>query len=200
MSKIIPVSSSTAVTECAAWLDLGGVVALPTETVYGLVCRHDRFGAIEKLFEIKNRPVDKPFALFVKSLDTANAWIEPNPAAEKLAQAFWPGPLTLVVASHNSCPAAYDGAVGLRCPDYGFVQDLLGHCDGSLVNTSLNVSGAPPTSRIDPNHPIVERVDLVVDAGELLPQQPSAVVDCRTNPPEILRHGLIEYSEILEAL
>ncbi|MDP8243720.1 MAG: L-threonylcarbamoyladenylate synthase [Candidatus Hinthialibacter antarcticus] len=201
MSKIIRLSDCcNAVTECAAWLDQGGVVALPTETVYGLVCRHDRFGAAEKLFEIKNRPVDKPFALFVQSFETARAWIEPNPVAETLAKAFWPGPLTLVVASHNSCPAAYDGAVGLRCPDHAFVQQLLEHCGGALVNTSLNFSGKPPATRIDETHPIIQRVDIAVDAGELPPQSPSAVVDCRTSPPQILRPGTISYSDILDAL
>ena len=193
MSKILSLADSpNAVTECAAWLDLGGVVAVPTETVYGLVCRHDRFGAIDKLFEIKNRPFDKPFALFVQSYETADNWIEPNPIATTLAEKFWPGPLTLVVSSYTSCPAAYDGAVGLRCPDHAFVQQLLEHCDGVLVNTSLNFCGNPPATCID--------ADLAVDAGQLAPQMPSAVVDCRTSPPQILRPGSIPYGEILGAL
>jgi L-threonylcarbamoyladenylate synthase len=199
MSKIIKLEDApNAVTECAAWLDLGGVVALPTETVYGLVCRHDRFGAIDKLFEIKNRPFDKPFALFVQSYETVNEWVEPNPVAKILAEHYWPGPLTLVVASYNSCPAASDGAVGLRCPDHKFVQDLLQACGGTLVNTSLNFSGNPPASKIDPAHPIVQRVDIVVDAGELPEQQPSTVVDCRTSPPSVLRQGPVSYGDILD--
>lgn len=199
MSKILSLNDSpSAVTECVAWLDLGGVIALPTETVYGLVCRHDRFGAVDKLFEIKNRPFDKPFALFVELYASVREWIEPNPVAEKLAQQYWPGPLTMIVASHNSCPAASDGAVGLRCPDYDFVQRLLHACGGTLVSTSLNFSGNPPASKIDPSHPIIERVDLVIDAGELPPNPPSTVIDCRTSPPALFRQGPILYSDILD--
>lgn len=191
--------NDSALDECVRILDAGGIVALPTETVYGIVARADREDAIQRLKKIKGRPDNKPFALFVREWnDLSPRWAPHKPQAQALTQRFWPGPLTLVVNAASDCPAAYEGAVGARAPDHTFVNELLQRCGGLLVNTSLNRSGDPPASSLNGLADLLKELDLTIDAGDLPHRLPSVVVDCQGDSPRLLREGEISFYAIEE--
>ncbi|MFO8006495.1 MAG: L-threonylcarbamoyladenylate synthase, partial [Candidatus Brocadiia bacterium] len=126
------------VTRAAELLKRGRVVAFPTETVYGLGVRADSREALARLRRVKQRPVGKKFALLVASLEQAASWGELNGAARRLAEHFWPGPLTLVV------PDGKGGDVGLRCPDCAVTRRLVGLTGVPVAAPSANLSGQPP--------------------------------------------------------
>ncbi len=175
----------------------GGIVCIPTETVYGIICSASIPSAIAKMARLKQRPANKPFALFTPSWERfAQEAVFPDPAASRLADKFWPGPLTLVVAAQEECPCAYNGAVGVRCPKHDLVQSILGKYGGLLANSSLNVSGESAVWSLDGMSQFLDSFDLVIDCG-VLPRNPSStVVDCRKTPPAILRGGIITQSDI----
>ena len=178
------------VDECVQVLRGGGLVCVPTETVYGLICLPGQADAVIRLLALKGRPADKPFALFTSSWERlAREAVRPSPAAQRLADAFWPGPLTLVIAADVGCPAVYAGTVGARCPDHPLVQAVLAGCGGLLINTSLNRSGEPAVWNLDGMEEWLRGVDLVVDGGTLPRRPASTVVDCTVDPPRILRAG-----------
>ncbi|MBI1388405.1 MAG: threonylcarbamoyl-AMP synthase [bacterium] len=192
MSAVLPALSTPAtLRRCVETLDAGGVIAVPTETVYGLICRAGRDDAMRRIVDMKRRPGDKPFALFVRRWSDLAGHAPPCAMAQRLADALWPGPLTLVAAAHPECPAERDGSVGARSPDYPVLQDLLAECGGLLINTSLNRSGEPPARSLDDAGALIDEVDLALDAGQLPRRSPSTVVDCRGSEPKILRVGEI---------
>ncbi len=175
---------------CARVLQEGGLVCVPTETVYGLICLPDRSAAVARLAALKSRPADKPFALFTASWERLiREAVRPAPVAERLAAAFWPGPLTLVIAAEPECPAARGGTVGARCPDHPLAQEILAECGGLLINTSLNRSGEPAVWSLEGMDDWLFGVDLVIDGGTLPRRPASTVVDCTSDPPRILRAG-----------
>ncbi len=175
----------------------GGIVCVPTDTVYGIICSASIPSAIERMAHIKKRPDDKPFALFTPSWERfAEEAVSPNTAAIRLAEKFWPGPLTLVVAAQDECPCVHQGAVGVRCPMDDIVQSILSQCGSLLANTSLNVSGEKPVWSLSGMHEFLDSFDLVIDCGVLPRKSSSTVVDCRKTPPAILREGIITQTDI----
>lgn len=122
----------------------GGVVAYPSETVWGLAAHPERPDAIEALYTLKGRDPAKPLQVSCDSVDTGLRFALPDPRLEALA-GFWPGPLTVVTPARPDCPAplAPAGKVGLRVPDHPVALALLRACGGALVTTSCNRSGEP---------------------------------------------------------
>lgn len=182
----------------------GGIVALPTDTVYGIAVALDTPGGIEALFAAKRRPPDKGIMLLLA--DAAQApWIGQWPeAAATLAAALWPGGLTLVVPQRPDVPlpAVLTGGlptIGLRVPDHAAPRALAAAV-GPLPTTSANVSGLPEASDAAS---IVEQlgpsVGLVLDGGPAHGGAASTVVDCTVEPPRILRVGAIP-PERIEAI
>ncbi len=201
--KIVPKSysieselSTVCLEECLLVLKRGGIVCVPTDTVYGLVCSAQDRNAICRMAEIKSRPEKKPFALFTNHLNLSS----PCPMAEILANHFWPGPLTIVVPEDVNYPYSFNGSVGLRFPNNEFIQNLLSEWDGCLANTSLNVSGEPPVWGLGGVENVLLKVDLIIDSGQLPEREPSTVVDCTVDPPKILREGTIRQREIKKIL
>lgn len=176
--------------DCVRVLQAGGLVCVPTETVYGLICLPDRPGAVARLTALKGRPAEKPFALFTASwARLTREAVHPSPVAERLAAAFWPGPLTLVIRAEPECPAAHGGTVGARCPDHHLAREILAGCGGLLINTSLNRSGESAVWSLEGMEDWLCGVDLVIDGGTLPRRPASTVVDCASDPPRILRVG-----------
>jgi len=204
MYKIIDfirMGTQSAIAECLPALHEGAILCVPTDTVYGLICAVNATASIQRLADLKRRPPDKPFALFVPS----QRFLEDEPflpcrTAQQLADHFWPGPLTLVVPAAPGCSCAHEGTVGVRAPAGDFIRALLNRWDGWLVNTSLNRSGDSPVWSIHPEMEILREVDMVIDAGELPVKMPSAVVDCTVDPPRVLRAGDISQTQIDEIL
>lgn len=156
----------------------GGVILVPTETVVGLVCAEEGLGKVRK---IKSRDADKPIALLCRSAEEAFDLVEEIPSlARKLAEEFWPGPLTVVLRAKGG------GSVGVRVPE-GTVREVLDAYGGALYGTSANLSGeAAPESLEDVDHRVSEAVDAVV-GGEGGGGEASAVVDVSGDEPRLLR-------------
>jgi tRNA threonylcarbamoyl adenosine modification protein (Sua5/YciO/YrdC/YwlC family) len=180
--------------DVVAALRAGGVVLLPTDTVYGLAVATAVPTAVAQLFALKGRGRDVPIAVLVA--DAAQAWelaAPPVPAAAiGLGEKWWPGPLTLVVARAPGWGVDIGGSggtVGLRCPDDAMVRELC-RAVGPLATTSANRHGEPTPPSAAEAAVAVGHSGLVVDGGRLA-GAPSTVVDCTVSPPRVLREGAV---------
>lgn len=174
------------VTRAAELLKRGRVVAFPTETVYGLGVRADSREALARLRRVKQRPVGKKFALLVASLEQAASWGELNGAARRLAEHFWPGPLTLVV------PDGKGGDVGLRCPDCAVTRRLVGLTGVPVAAPSANLSGQPPACSAQEVLDVFGgRIAAVLDGGPARLGSASTVVRVAEGSSHLLREGAL---------
>ena len=183
----------------------GGLVVFPTETVYGIGALADsKFGA-QEIFEVKVRPLDKPLPWLVESEDALDIFgVEVPEYAHRLAQAYWPGPLTLVVKASERVGRDFrapDGTVALRSPKHEVVIELLQAAGGPIIATSANTSGnkAPGTFE-EVEVRIVQAADLSLDGGETEHQLASTVVDCTGAAPRVIREGAISAEQIAVAV
>lgn len=174
----------------------GGVVGLPTDTVYGIAVALDTPGGIERLFAVKDRPPDRAIMVLADSLDQVAPEVEIPPAARVLAAACWPGGLTLVLplrpgATLPPALSAGTATLGVRVPDHP-VPRAIARAIGPIPATSANRHGEPPA--LDGSavvRALGDRLDLVVDGGTARGGTSSTVVDCSTGPPTILRAGAL---------
>jgi L-threonylcarbamoyladenylate synthase len=186
-------------------LRTGGVVALPTDTVYGIAVALATTGGIERLFAAKRRPLDKGIMLLLEDAAQAAAAGSMTPAASALAAALWPGGLTVIVPQRPDVPwpAALTGGaqtIGLRVPDHPAPRALAAGV-GPLPTTSANVSGLPEASDAAAIlEQLGEAIDLVLDGGPAHGAPASTVVDCTGALPEILRPGAVPLDEIAAVL
>ncbi len=194
-----------AVARTAALLRAGEVVAIPTETVYGLAALATSAGAVRRLFEVKGRPPTNPVIVHVADLAQARACVSAWPAvAEALARAFWPGPLTLVLPRAPIIPpevTAGGPTVGIRWPRHPFVQALLRECGAPLAAPSANRSTELSPTR--PEHVLKSlggRIPAVVDGGPCPVGVESTVLDLTVEPPRILRPGMIHAGALAAVL
>lgn len=181
-----------AVAAAARVLAAGGVVAFPTETVYGLGVRYGDRSARARLARVKNRPPGRPFQVLLSSKRRMGEVCDVLPeAARKLAHAFWPGPLTLVARSRTR------RWVGLRVPDHAVARDLARRAGGMLTATSANLSGCRPARKAaDVVRALGAGVDFVLDGGEVKLGTASSVVRVSHKSWELLREGAISRQEI----
>ena len=171
----------------------GRVVVCPTDTVYGLICDATNKRAVEKLFKVKQRQKDKPVPIFIKNIKAAKELAEINKKQEKFLKKFWPGKVTAVLKRKGKRKIFGIGqeTIGLRVPNYKFINLLLERTDRPLVGTSANISGYSVTTKIsevfrqfkNKKH----QPDLALDAGALKPSKPSKVVDLTSDVVKILR-------------
>jgi L-threonylcarbamoyladenylate synthase len=183
-----------AIEAAARCLSAGGLVAFPTETVYGLGADAGNGEAVARLYAAKGRPSFNPLIAHVADIDSARRIGGFNSAAEKLAAAFWPGPLTLVLAKQPDCGVA-DLAlagldtVGLRVPAHPVARALLKAFNGAVVAPSANRSGhVSPTSATHVLADLRGRIDLIIDAGPCAVGVESTIVSC-VEQPALLRPG-----------
>jgi L-threonylcarbamoyladenylate synthase len=186
-------------------LAAGGLVALPTDTVYGLAADLRVAGAIDRLFVAKRRPGDRAVVLLLADAGQAIDLVDWTPAAGALATAFWPGALTIVVAQRPGAhlPAELTGGrptIGLRLPDHPAPRALAA-ARGPLPVTSANVSGAPEASdAAGVLDQLGQAIDLILDGGAAPGGPPSTVVDCSAGATRILRAGAISADAIAACL
>jgi len=202
-TRFISINEPQAIQIAFQTLKAGGLVAFPTDTVYGLgALVHDRTG-IERLFKAKIRDANKAIAVLIGDLDQLEIVAEIlSSSARQLAAQFWPGALTLVVPRHPELPENISPipTVGVRMPDHAFVREML-RITGPLATTSANLSGgANPRNARDVMEQLNRRVELVLDGGDARVGVPSTVVDCTQEPVKILRHGAILEEDIFSAL
>ena len=182
----------------------GGVVAFPTDTVYGVGADPLQPEAVRRLYRIKGRPDNKPIAILVGSIEDAARVAQNLPTTfSRLAHRFWPGGLTLIVEARDLPPEITAGGstVGVRMPDHPLTLELLRGFGGPIATTSANRSGEPPaTSAEEVNAQLGDRVNLIVDGGDTITRVASTVLDLSVSPPQILRHGGISEEALMECL
>ncbi len=183
----------------------GGVVALPTDTVYGIAVALDVPGGIERLFLVKRRPSDRGIVLLLDAASQAGSIGVMSPAATALADACWPGALTVVVPQRPDVPlpAVLTGGsptIGLRVPDHDAPRALAAAV-GPLPTTSANVSGLPEARYAQEILvQLGDGVDLILDGGAARGGPPSTVVDCTGERPVVLRDGAIPVARLVAIL
>ncbi len=189
--------------EAVRVLRAGGLVALPTDTVYGVGVALDAHDGLERLFAAKERPLDKAIVLLVADLEQVASVGVMTPVARALAERFWPGGLTLVLAQAPGArlPAgltAGQSTIGVRLPDHSSPTALAAEL-GPLPVTSANISGQPAaTTAEEVMAQLGGRIDLILDGGPAPGGVPSTVVDCSTDRPQVLREGALGIEELLD--
>lgn len=196
LSTHTPALFAAAVQRAAALLRAGEVVALPTETVYGLAANALNAGAVAKIFQVKGRPAHNPIILHVAGIEMAKKCsAEFPPLAEKLARAFWPGPLTLVLPRAATIPdnvTAGGETAGIRWPAHPFMQAVIRECDFPLAAPSANLSNQlSPTNAEHVGSWLNGKIPLIVDGGQSQVGIESTVLDLTVSPPKILRPGMV---------
>lgn len=179
----------------------GEVVAIPTETVYGLAADALNAEAVAKIYEIKGRPEHNPLIIHVPTLVSAERYVILNPTAEKLMQTFWPGPLTLVLPKKPCIPAVVTAGlptVGIRCPRHPAMQSVLHQLDRPLAAPSANPSNYISPTRVEHvmQH-LSGRLEYALDGGPCESGVESTIVDLTNDSsPKLLRPGPITVDEI----
>jgi L-threonylcarbamoyladenylate synthase len=194
-----------ALAEAAAVLLAGGVVAMPTDTLYGLAADPFSSAAIARVFAIKGRSAERAMPLVAADVDQVISQIGPlSEVARRLASRYWPGPLTLLVARPPSIPADVAGGrgeIGVRVPAHAVPRELCRACGRLLTATSANLSGQPASN--DPDD--VARslavdgavgVDLLLDAGRTPGGAPSTIVDVTGRDVRLVRPGAIAWDDV----
>jgi L-threonylcarbamoyladenylate synthase len=197
---LLPASDPHTFQTAAEILGRGGLVAFPTDTVYGLGTLVFDGPAVERIYAAKQRPVEKAIPVLIGSLDDLPRLVPAVPAlAERLAAAFWPGPLTLVLPKRPEVPASVSAGetLGVRIPDHPVALGLLRQA-GPMAVTSANLSGqASPCSAAEVLEQLDGRIDLVIDGGRTPGGVPSTVVDCLGAGLKILREGPLSLEQLL---
>ncbi len=193
-APVLPADSKEAIVQAAQILNAGGLVAFPTDTVYGVGAHAFDAQAIERLYAAKERPREKAIAVLLASVTQLPLVArEVPPAARQLAEAFWPGALTLVLPRQSPLPAtltAGGDSVAVRVPDHATVRALIAALGAPLAATSANLSGRPsPTTAEKVVAQLGRRVDLILDGGACPGGTPSTVLDLTCHPPRVLRAG-----------
>ena len=180
----------------------GGIVAVPTETFYGLAADPFRDAAVARVFAVKGRSSERALLLIASDVEQVASHLGPlPPMGRRLAEKFWPGALTVLVGA----PAALakdvtggTGTVGVRVPAHPVARDLCRVCGRPLTATSANVSGEPPSPDPDEvERTLGARIDLLLDAGRAPGGEPSTIVDVSGRTPRLVRAGAIAWDEVL---
>ena len=203
-TQILP-AGEAAVAAAARVLSQGGLVAFPTETVYGLGADATNAAAIAHLYAAKGRPAFNPLIAHVGDIEAARRIARFDAQAAALAEAFWPGPLTLVLPKTTDCPVADLATAGLetiaiRVPAHAVARDILRAFGGPVVAPSANLSGhVSPTTAAHVQSDLAGRIDLIVDGGPVEVGVESTIVGCFTEPV-LLRPGGLPRGEIERVL
>ena len=183
----------------------GGLVALPTETVYGLGANGLEPDAVKKIFEAKGRPNDNPLILHICDASQIEELCQDvPPSAYALAAAFWPGPLTMVLPAKDVVPKRTTGGlstVAVRCPDSDITRQIIRLSGVPIAAPSANISGKPSTTTAEHvRHDHDGRIDCIVDGGACRVGVESTIIDLTENPPRLLRPGGITLQELESVL
>ncbi len=181
--------------EAAEIIKTGGLVIFPTETVYGLGADFANPKAMQRVYEIKKRPQNRPLSVHIACKEDAERLVKNLPPIfYALSEAFWPGPLTLILKTKEK-------SIGLRLPDNKIAQRLISESKTFLVAPSANISGArPPVTLEEALKDLDGKVNLAIDGGKTKLGEESTVLDLTTVKPRVLRQGAIEQRELKKTL
>ena len=199
-TEIITASSPDAIQQALEVLQSGGLVAFPTDTVYGVGALAFDNKAVESIYKAKDRPIEKAIPILIgEAEDITKISSEVPLMAKKLAERFWPGPLTIVLPKHISLPDSVSATntVGVRVPDHIVARSVL-RAAGPMAVTSANLSGQPsPSTAKEVFAQLNGRIALIVDGGKTPGGVPSTLVDCTGSQPIVVRQGPISLNQIL---
>jgi len=181
----------------------GGLVALPTDTVYGLAALPWDIDAVTRLYEAKQRPADKAIPLLLSDADqigpVTTLFARLETCVRELISRFWPGGLTLILPKSPKVPDVISTTptVALRVPDHNLTRDIIAQSGGALAVTSANISGqlAPITAQ-EVEKQLGKRIDFILDGGPSKGGMPSTILDCTDLPPTLLRRGAISEKDL----
>lgn len=202
-TEVLRVEDEGALERSIHVLQRGGLVAFPTDTVYGLGASAFDPHAVNRLYQAKGRSGSKAIPILVASLDQAELVVrEMGEEARALARRFWPGPLTIILHRRRSLPLDLSAkrTVGVRIPDHPVALALLEQA-GPLAVTSANVSGQPNSrtaNEVMAN--LGGKIDTILDGGQSPGGRPSSIIDCTLDPIRIVRHGPLTEDEIMSVL
>jgi L-threonylcarbamoyladenylate synthase len=195
---------SAILAEAVAILQRGGVIAVATDTLYGLAADPRNDAAVARLFAAKGRDEGVPLPLIAADLDQARAIAAFGETELRLAREFWPGPLTIVAPARAGIArgALAGGAtIGIRVPNHAVARALCRAMGSCLTATSANVSGAPaPASAAEIDPTIASRIEAVLDSGPAPGGPPSTIVAASPDGVQLLRAGAIAWERVLESV
>ncbi|MEK7728685.1 MAG: L-threonylcarbamoyladenylate synthase [candidate division KSB1 bacterium] len=184
------------IAQAVAALREGQVLAYLTDTMYGLGVDPRNGEAVARLYALKQRAPQKAIPLIVGSKEMLADWIKNfPPLAEKLAEHFWPGPLTMIFHAHEHAPpqlSAGTNKIAMRVPDSVLARELSSHLGAPITSTSANLSGDAAVLAVDDIvTQLGHEIDLVLDSGTVIHTSPSTIIDVTTAPPRLVRPGVI---------
>jgi L-threonylcarbamoyladenylate synthase len=201
--EVLPANDPESISRAVRVLQRGGLIAFATDTVYGLGTLAFNPQAINRIYKVKERSRENPIpVLMASSAELPHVAVRLSSLAMRLAEHFWPGPVTLVVLRNPRLPDEISvfPTVGVRVPDHPSTQALL-DASGPLAVTSANRSGRPsPCTAEEVLRELGGRIDLLLDDGRTPGGAPSTVIDCTQSKPRILREGPVREEDIQAAL
>ncbi len=197
--------ASKIVMDAADTLSCGGLVIMPTETVYSIAVDATNDDAVRRVFEAKQRPLERSMPIMVSDRYMIEEYAELSPLARHLMHAFMPGPLSLIVPRKTEAhlaPSISSGVgVSFRIPGNDFARAIVAELGKPVTTTSANISGEGPLHAADEiRATFMEKVDMILDQGNLAPVQPSTIVDLTGEEPKIVRQGPVSDVEIFRAI
>ena len=201
--RVTPLVGPDDLVQAVSALGLGGVVAFPTETFYGLAVDPRSATAVKRVFEVKRRAPDQPLPLIASGVDQIIDHVGTmTPLAARLASRGWPGPLTLIIpASSLLCDDVHlsTGKVAVRVPADAVARALARSAGHAITSTSANISGHPPAST--PERVVASfgsGIDVLIDSGRTPAGLPSTIIDATGGVPVLVRAGAIPWERVLE--
>ncbi|MGE4350746.1 MAG: L-threonylcarbamoyladenylate synthase [Bdellovibrionales bacterium] len=204
--SLIQAPTPTAIAQAAAILQKGGLVAFPTETVYGLGADATNDKAVAAIYEAKGRPQFNPLIIHVAEATDLDDIVIPNEKAQLLTSIFWPGPLTLVLPRAANCPISLLASAGLntlavRCPKHPVAEKLIRLSGRPIAAPSANESGSlSPTEAKHVAESLGDKVEMILDGGHSMIGVESTVLDLSGKIPTILRHGGVTQEDLTALL
>ena len=207
ITQILPINKESLVIAANILLD-GGVICIPTDTVYGISCIADDVSAVSKVFRLKNRSEGVPLPIFISSLEEIDQLtLAFSKEGRLLAEAFWPGALTVVANKSSAIPdltvAGFDTA-GFRIPDHPVPIKLCELTGKPITGTSANISGQPESRQVDDVIRMFGKdnvdLDLILDGGHLSDTNPSTIIDVTSDSLNIIRIGMVSEKSIRSVL
>lgn len=203
----LDISDENILNEIVNTLKQGKVIVYPTDTLYGLGVNALDKAAVDKLFRVKKRPRVKPVSIIIKDIKMARRFAYIDARAEKILNALWPGPITVVLSRKDTLPSIVSGGkntIGMRIPNSEFTKSLMNQADFPVTSTSVNVSGKELLRKTCEITKVFEsekyQPDLIIDAGVLPEVEASTIIDLTTSKPKILRVGPVKPKELLKIL
>lgn len=177
----------------------GGIAIFPTDTVYGIGCNPYNKESVKKIYEIKSRDISKPFPILAYSKEIAQKIVSFDKLSEKLAEQFWPGPLTLILNTDDEKlmdSLNVTKKIAVRVPDHKCTLELLKECD-FLIGTSANVSGHSSFRNPDECFRNMQNYDVFIDGGKIVSKGESTIIEIENEKIKIIREGSLIQQEIL---